>query len=138
MCLTNNISVSVHQHNGMKSCVDLQLLLHSTLPNSHINVRLEVDHKQKLANVTGYNYTFVTIRVIPYTIKCLQGEKFLRFEQKIAIHGKTFTVTVLQIYIVDQQSHNLQEKIRGRVKTTKTAKVSPADVFPYTVIHLKS
>ena len=40
-----------------KFCVDVQLLLHSTVSNSHINVRLEVSHKQKLYEVTGYKYT---------------------------------------------------------------------------------
>ena len=39
-----------------KFCVDLQLLLHFTVSNSHINVRLEVSHKQKLYKVTGYKY----------------------------------------------------------------------------------
>ena len=39
-------------------CVDIriQLLLHSTVPNSHINVNLEVSHKHKLQKVTGYKY----------------------------------------------------------------------------------
>ena len=37
-------------------CVDLQLLLHSTVPNSHINVSLEVSHKHKLQKATGYKY----------------------------------------------------------------------------------
>ena len=36
-----------------KFCVDQQLLLHSSVLNSHTNVRLEVSHKEKLNKVTG-------------------------------------------------------------------------------------
>ena len=41
---------------NIKCYVDLQLLLDSTVSISHINVGLEVSHKQKLCKVTGYKY----------------------------------------------------------------------------------
>ena len=49
------ISVSVYL-NITEYCVDLQLLLHSTVSNSHINVRLEVSHKQKLTDCVWLFY----------------------------------------------------------------------------------
>ena len=37
--------------------------------------------------------------------------KFLRFEWKIAIHSKNFTVSFLLICFTDQQGHDLQTMI---------------------------
>ena len=66
MCVfqISNISVSVYLckyiSRNVKFCVDLQLLLHSTVSNSHINIRLEVSHKQKLKLVINIYYTSCT------------------------------------------------------------------------------
>ena len=41
----------------------MQLLLHSTVSGSHINVRLKESHKYKVHNVTGYKYIVNTLPV---------------------------------------------------------------------------
>ena len=54
MCLTNN-SVSVYLNiTAYKIVHSLQLQLHSTVPNSHINVRLEVSHNQNTNRLVLY------------------------------------------------------------------------------------
>ena len=75
MCLTNN-SVSVYLNiTAYKILHSLQLQLHSTVPNSHINVRLEVSHNQTTNRLVLYlnctNRLVLYLNCTNRLVKCL-------------------------------------------------------------------
>ena len=53
--------------------------------------------------------------------------------RKMVIHGKTFAVACLYIYIANQYVHSFMEKFTIEGTTTKTAKVFPIEILLHTV-----